>query len=143
MNRPNEKTVQSEVSFSTVKNSRRNFIKLCGAAGVGGVSGLLLNQETVASDSLDLIKSKASEGMFDELFWSFVRSQFALQPGVTYMNTGTEGVMPRYVTSRLGNYFKEFAKNPWDAYDECPSSTKHVTPAAEFVRCRPGRNCYN
>ena len=96
-------------------NSRRDFIKLCSAATVGGVSGFLLPQDTEASYSLDSLASKASEGIADNFFWSLVRRQFVLEPGLTYMNTGTEGVMPRYVISRLNKYFKEFAKNPWDS----------------------------
>ena len=115
MNQPNEKTIQGYSSSKKLNNSRRDFIKLCGVAGVGGVSGLLMPGETVATDSLNFIETKFSEGIFDELFWSFVRSQFVLQPGVIYMNTGTEGVMSRYVTSRLGSYFKKFARNPWEA----------------------------
>ena len=92
---------------------------MCGAAGLGGVSGLLLPQETEATDSLDLIKSKASEGNFDEIFWSFVRSQFVVQPGVIYMNTGTEGLMPRYVNLVLITILRNLQKIPGMLLDEC------------------------
>jgi len=40
----------------------------------------------------------------NELFWNFVRMQFVLKPGLIYMNTGTEGSMPRRVLSRLKDY---------------------------------------
>jgi selenocysteine lyase/cysteine desulfurase len=115
MNLRNENNKNIAESHSTVDSARRDFIKLCGAAGVSGVSGFLLPQDGEAVDSLDPLASKASGGIVDNLFWSCVRRQFALKPGLVYMNTGTEGVMPRYVLSRLRKYFKEFAKNPWDS----------------------------
>ena len=99
--------------------------------------GLLLPQISEATDSLGLLKSKASQGIVDELFWSLVRLQFALKPGIIYMNTGTEGAMPRRVISRLHKHFKEFASNPWDAVieHECYSYSmpEVVSTVAEFL----------
>jgi len=136
MTQHNQENRHSDLTLSTGNSSRRDFIKLCGAAGVGGVSSLLLPQDTEAAVSLDLIKSRASEGIFDELFWSIVRSQFVFQPGTIYMNTGTEGIMPRYVTARMGNYFKKFAENPWDAMMNSPVQTACDT-VAEFIGADP------
>ena len=99
-------------------NSRREFIKLCSAATVGGVSSLILPRSSEAQEALDLLRIKAQETFSDKLFWRFVRSQFVLKPNITYMNTGTEGSMPRVVLSRIQGYFKEFAQNPWDAVVE-------------------------
>ena len=133
----NDEKLHTDLPYSTVNNSRRNFIKLCGAAGVGGVSGLLFPKDTVAIDSLNLIESKASEGIFDDIFWSFVRMQFPVEPGLIYMNTGTEGVMSRYVISRIERYFKEFAKNPWESVLEhecyCYGMPEISTTVAEFL----------
>lgn len=99
-------------------NPRRDFIKLCGAATMGGFSSLILPRSPEAQEAIDLLKIKAQETISDKLFWRFVRSQFVLKPRITYMNTGTEGSMPRIVLSRLQGAFKEFAQNPWDAVVE-------------------------
>jgi selenocysteine lyase/cysteine desulfurase len=111
-------TGKNEVSNAKVSSSRRNFMKLCSAATVGGVSSLILPRSPEAQESLDLLKIKASQDSQNELFWRFVRAQFVLKPKLTYMNTGTEGSMPRCVLSRLKSSFKEFAQNPWDAVVE-------------------------
>ena len=99
-------------------NSRRDFIKLCSAATVGGVSSLILPRSSEAQEALDLLRIKAQETISDQMFWRFVRLQFVLKPAIIYMNTGTEGSMPRVVLSRIQGYFKEFAQNPWDAVVE-------------------------
>lgn len=133
----NDKKINSAVPFTTAKSTRRDFIKLCGTAGVGGFSGLLLPNSSETDSSLDLIKTKASKGIFDELFWSFVRLQFILQPGIIYMNTGTEGSMPRRVISRLNEYLKEFASNPWEAVIDhdcyCYTMPEVISNVAEFL----------
>ena len=72
-----------------VSNPRRDFIKLCSAATVGGVSSLILPRSPEAQAALDLLKIKAQETLSDRLFWRFVRSQFVLKPKLTFMNTGT------------------------------------------------------
>ena len=113
-----DRTTQNGQSNSTVSSSRRDFIKLCSAATVGGVSSLILPRSPEAQESLDLLKIRASKDFQNELFWRFVRAQFVLKPNITYMNTGTEGSMPRCVLSRLRSAFKEFAQNPWDAVVE-------------------------
>ena len=113
-----DRTTQNGQSNSTVSSSRRDFIKLCSAATVGGVSSLILPRSPEAQESLDLLKIRASQDSQNELFWRFVRAQFVLKPNITYMNTGTEGSMPRCVLSRLRSAFKEFAQNPWDAVVE-------------------------
>jgi len=111
----NGNTLKSNTILSTFNNSRRDFIKLCSTATVGGFSSLLLPQISETKDSLESLKMRASQDETNELFWSFVRLQFVLQPGLIYMNTGTEGSMPRCMLSRLSEYFREFTKNPWDA----------------------------
>jgi len=114
----NDNTSKHNKTFSTFNNTRRDFIKMCSVATVGGFSSLLLPHTSEARNSLEQLKTRASQGIFDELFWALVRSQFALKPGLTYMNTGTEGSMPWCIISRIDNYFKEFAENPWDAIIE-------------------------
>ena len=137
MERQNLTTIKSNKLFSDFNNRRRDFIKLCSAATVGGFSSLLLPQTSEAKDPLELLKARTSQGTFDDIFWSFVRLQFVLKPGLIYMNTGTEGSMPRCVLSRMSEYFKEFAKNPWDAVIE-NDRLKYMMPetctrVAEFL----------
>jgi len=133
----NGNTLKSNTILSTFNNSRRDFIKLCSTATVGGFSSLLLPQISETKDSLESLKMIASQDETNELFWSFVRLQFVLQPGLIYMNTGTEGSMPRCMLSRLSEYFREFTKNPWDATVESDlfrnSMIETRTKVAEFL----------
>jgi len=137
MERQNLTTIKSNKPFPNFNNTRRNFIKLCSAATVGGFSSLLLSQTSEAKDPLEVLKARTSQGTLDDLFWSFVRLQFVLRPGLIYMNTGTEGSMPRCVLSRMGKYAKEFAENPWDAVieNDCLKymMSENRTKVAEFL----------
>ena len=109
------KTAENNKCFPNVPNTRRDFIKMCSAATMGGVSSLLLPAASEAEVSLGLLDTKLLHNVDSELYWNLVRMQFVLKPGLIYMNTGTEGSMPRRVLARLRNYFKEFAEDPWAA----------------------------
>ncbi|MCK5009296.1 MAG: aminotransferase class V-fold PLP-dependent enzyme, partial [Deltaproteobacteria bacterium] len=117
--------------------TRRDFIKMCSAATLGGVSSLLLPQTSEAKDPLELLKTRTSQSTFDDIYWRFVQLQFMLKPGLIYMNTGTEGSIPRFVLSRMSDSFKEFTENPWDALTESdilgPIMKETRTKAAEFL----------
>jgi selenocysteine lyase/cysteine desulfurase len=113
-------------------DTRRNFLKMCSVATMSGVSSLLLPRTSEAFPSLDLLKAKTSEGIFDERYWAGVRMCFSIEPGLIHMNTGTEGSMPRCVTSRMGVYFKKFAKNSYDAIHDTTLDEAR-TKAADFV----------
>jgi selenocysteine lyase/cysteine desulfurase len=102
-------------TISCFDTERRDFMKLCGAAALGGVSALLLSGDAEARNTLETLKAGASKGLKDEAFWKLVRTQFVLTPGLIYMNTGTEGSMPRCVLSRIQSYCREFAANPYAA----------------------------
>lgn len=103
-----------------LKETRRDFLKFCGATALSGVTSFLFPGEMEARDALEILKSPSSKSLRDELFWKLVRKQFILQPGLIYMNTGTEGSMPRCVLNRLANYFREFAINPYAAVVDSP-----------------------
>ena len=111
----NGKTAENNQSFPNLPNTRRDFIKMCSAATMGGVSSLLLPGASEAEDSLGVLDTRLLHNPDSELYWNLVRKQFVLKPGLIYMNTGTEGSMPRRVLARLKDYFKEFAENPWAA----------------------------
>jgi len=44
--------------------------------------------------------------------WSNVRSQFVLDPDIIYLNSGTEGSMPRIVLDQYHSYLKKWASSP-------------------------------
>jgi selenocysteine lyase/cysteine desulfurase len=48
-------------------------------------------------------------------YWNNVRAQFALDPQIIHLNTGTEGAMPREIIINLSRYLTEFASNPMQA----------------------------
>jgi len=111
----NEKKAENNQMLPHLEKTRRDFIKLCGAATMGGVSHLFLPTPSDAEDPSGLLDTKLLHNVDSELYWNLVRMQFVLKPGLIYMNTGTEGSMPRRVLSSLKNYFKEFAEDPWAA----------------------------
>lgn len=123
-------------------NTRRDFLKLCGVAAGGGAAGLLLPNATEAHEDLASLKSLGLKDWNDELFWSRVRRQFVLKPGLIYLNTGTEGSMPRFVIARMQQYLREFAENPWDAITGGGTlggdMTDTRTNMADFVGADPG-----
>jgi len=56
MERQNFTTIKGNKPFSDFNNTRRDFIKMCSAATLGGVSSLLLPQTSEAKDPLELLK---------------------------------------------------------------------------------------
>jgi len=123
-------------------NTRRDFLKLCGVAAGGGAAGLFLPGVSEARDARESLNTLALQDRNDELFWSLVRRQRVLKPGLIYMNTGTEGSMPRFVLTRMQRYFREFAENPWDAITGGGvlgvDMTETRTRMADFVGADPG-----
>jgi selenocysteine lyase/cysteine desulfurase len=55
-------------------------------------------------------------GPLDEAYWWKVRSQFNIIDGMTFMNNGTEGPVPRCVTEANERVFREIAENPSNNY---------------------------
>jgi selenocysteine lyase/cysteine desulfurase len=99
--------------------SRRKF--------VGGLSGGLaataaaLTTRTapalaqVIAPTLTVADLKPS-GPLDEAYWWKVRSQFNILDGMTFMNNGTEGPVPRAVVEANEKFFREIAENPSNNY---------------------------
>lgn len=119
-------------------NSRRGFLKMFGAAAAGGVGAMvlpnMLQAETVASDVLAFSASENSKNSFA---WDRIRAKFDLDPRIIYMNTGTEGSMPRPVQNKLFADLKQFAKSPTYSVldDEEFGSAQHLNRArvADFM----------
>jgi isopenicillin-N epimerase len=76
-------------------------------------------------------------GALDEAYWWKVRSQFNILDGMTFMNNGTEGPVPRCVTEANERIFREIAENPSNNYrrEEVDVVRGMV---ARFVNAEPG-----
>jgi selenocysteine lyase/cysteine desulfurase len=101
--------------------SRRSFLggTLAAAAAAGlpdvrlaarGLSGEQFITPTLSAADLKL------SGRPDEAYWWKVRSQFNIIDGMTFMNNGTEGPVPRMVIDANEQYFREIAENPSNNY---------------------------
>lgn len=101
--------------------SRRRFLRgvssgvvASGAALATGAPALALRRQVIAPTltSADLKPG----GPLDESYWWKVRSQFNILDGMTFMNNGTEGPVPRCVTEANERVFREIAENPSNNY---------------------------
>jgi len=101
--------------------SRRGFIGSTAGAAIGAASGWVPRvfaqgtQDALAKPALGLAELKAS-GPLDEAYWWKVRSQFNIVDGMTFMNNGTEGPVPRLVTEANERVFREIAEDPSNNY---------------------------
>ena len=107
---------KNENLLSDVSASRRSFLKTLGVTTAGLTTlGLTNSLETSAQPLADLKALANGPGNFrDEWYWLKVRMQFVLKPDLIYLNTGTEGSMPRIVLKKMQDYFKKFASFPYD-----------------------------
>jgi selenocysteine lyase/cysteine desulfurase len=81
------------------------------SAGTAHVSAGALGQSLTPALPLDALKSA---GPLDDAYWWKVRSQFNMVDGLTYMNNGTLGPMPRVVFEANERYMREIMENPTD-----------------------------
>src|SRR5712675_479767 len=89
------------------KSSRRRFVSgfssmMAAAASVPAGGNLLAAQSGSRSDPK----------VIDEAYWTFVSKQFVLEGGLTYLNAGTTGAMPRPVLDAAARYQRMLAENP-------------------------------
>ena len=113
--RPNQKNRKRD--DSTIDSSRRSFLKTLGITTAGLTTLGLTDGFTATAQSQTGLKALAGgPGNFmDEWYWLKVRMQFVLKPDLIYLNTGTEGAMPRIVLDKMQDYFRQFASFPYDA----------------------------
>src|SRR5215204_761005 len=101
--------------------SRRGFIGTTAGAAVGAASGWAPRavaqgtQDALAKPALALSELKTS-GPLDDAYWWKVRSQFNIVDGMTFMNNGTEGPVPRVVAEVNERVFREIAEDPSNNY---------------------------
>ncbi len=103
--------------------SRRKFLRgfsggvvATGAALAAGRTSLAARGgEQVIAPTLSVADLKPA-GPLDEAYWWKVRSQFNILDGMTFMNNGTEGPVPRVVLEANERFFREIAENPSNNY---------------------------
>lgn len=122
--------------------SRRTFLR--GVSGGVVAGGVALSAPTAAARSRAQVIAPTlttadlrPAGPLDEAYWWKVRSQFNILDGMTFMNNGTEGPVPRCVTEANEKFFREIAENPSNNYrrDEVDVVRGIV---AKFVNADPG-----
>jgi len=101
--------------------SRRTFLRGVSSGVVAGGVALTTRpaaarrREQVLAPTLGIGDLKPT-GPLDESYWWKVRSQFNILDGMTFMNNGTEGPVPRCVTEANEKFFREIAENPSNNY---------------------------
>jgi selenocysteine lyase/cysteine desulfurase len=98
--------------------SRRQFLGGSAAAALGGLSvGPLASVASAQKPVPPLpLAALAPAGAVDDAYWWKVRSQFDLIDGLTFMNNGTLGPVPRVVLDANELVFREIASDPSNGY---------------------------
>ncbi|MEN8141713.1 MAG: aminotransferase class V-fold PLP-dependent enzyme [Thermodesulfobacteriota bacterium] len=103
-----EREVKTE-NNSENNPTRRSFLKMASAAAAGGVGAMVLPK---VSQAQEIIAGLTSAAPADNATWANVISKFNLDPQIIYMNTGTEGSMPRQVLDNLCGNLAKFSQSP-------------------------------
>ncbi len=123
--------------------SRRRFLRGV-SSGVVATGAALASRDAFAAAGRDQVIAPTlgvgdlkPGGALDEAYWWKVRSQFNILDGMTFMNNGTEGPVPRCVTEANERIFREIAENPSNNYrrEEVDVVRGMV---ARFVNAEPG-----
>src|SRR5688572_19340356 len=99
--------------------SRRGFLRGVSSGVVATGAALSttgrVSRAQVVAPTLTVTDLKPA-GPLDEAYWWKVRSQFNILDGMTFMNNGTEGPVPRVVVEANEKFFREIAENPSNNY---------------------------
>jgi selenocysteine lyase/cysteine desulfurase len=102
--------------------SRRTFLRGV-SGGVVATGAALIARPTLAAGGRGQVIAPTltsanlkPTGPLDEAYWWKVRSQFNILDGMTFMNNGTEGPVPRVVVEANEKFFREIAENPSNNY---------------------------
>jgi len=98
--------------------SRRGFLIGAGSAALLAAGNAATHIEPlVAEDSpASDIESFRLTGKPDEGYWTRLREQFTLEPGMTFMNNGAYGPTSRFVTDARRQMDLEMARDPRDNF---------------------------
>ncbi len=106
--------------------SRRRFLSGSASAAVGGLAAgafdpavLRAQAPGARAGTLERLRRPSAA---DEAYWRLVRREFNIADGLTYMNNGTLGPMPRTVLEANVRYLRDIAEDP------------HALPSTEPVR---------
>jgi len=111
--------------------SRRRFLGGSAAAAAGACSAAALGSVVVSGQGrggrgnappAPTLASLKTMDPNDEAFWRVIRREYNIADGMTYMNNGTLGPMPRPVIDANMRYLREAAEDP------------HALPSTEPVR---------
>jgi selenocysteine lyase/cysteine desulfurase len=123
--------------------SRRGFIRGVSGGVLAGGAALTTSARLGAKGRPQVIaptlttRDLQPTGPLDETFWWKVRSQFNILDGMTFMNNGTEGPVPRVVVEANEKFFREIAENPSNNYRrEEVDMVRGIV--AKFVNADPG-----
>lgn len=120
------------------QRSRRTFLRSVGAAA-GGVA--LLSHASSAGAAPPASSAGSCDDPSERAFWQKLRAEFAFDPRVTHLNTGTVGPMPKQVLARYASYHREFAGNPMRAATLDPNYSflqeNNRARVAQFVGASP------
>lgn len=118
-------------------NHRRAFLKqLAAVAGASGVGTLLAVDRALAQGRAGAERS-ARSGLPPES----QSDVYTLDPGITYLNHGSIGTIPRAVQQSHRRYLELCETNPWlymwgDAWEETREAVR--VKAAQLLRCDAG-----
>lgn len=117
---------------------RRDFgRKLVGGFALGKIFSDGLNRsvyEQMAAWDKKSLDQEAPDGAY----WDFVTNQYMLEPGLTMMNNGTAGAMPRVVYNTLAEFFRIQAENPFKCYSTFDAYREEArVRAAQFIGALP------
>lgn len=106
--------------------SRRRFLggsvsATIGGLAAGGFDPAVLRAQAPAARAGTLDRLRHA-GATDEAYWRLVRREFNIADGLTYMNNGTLGPMPRSVLEANVRYLRDISEDP------------HSLPSTEPVR---------
>jgi isopenicillin-N epimerase len=120
------------MALKTSQLSRRGF--LSGGATLAGVTAA----KTAFAQSLQNLGASTENWRFDDGFWGRVRSQFMLQDGFGYLNTGTLGPTPKPVYDAMVEYWRLMAVNPHENSNILQDRQESIrVKAAQFVGASP------
>lgn len=118
--------------------SRRQFLGTSATAALAGLAAPLATRDVAAQGlpapaSASMLDALRPTGTPDEAFWARVRREFNIVDGLTYMNNGTLGPMPRTVVEANVRYLREIAADPQTRRSLEPVREK----AASFIGATP------
>ena len=120
--------------------SRRRFLGSSISAALSGVAATAIPRLALGQEAVPTIRNLPLQDQ-DEEFWWNIRSQFNVQDGLTFMNTGTFGPPPRVVLDEHIKIQRELAENPRNNY-RSSELDENKTVIAEFVGADPEEIAY-